>query len=421
MQEISTKDKNILRELAKKKKELAASPAISKLRSEWKLHGDFNKASRPMVLIEAGTFENDYLPQMLECEGETARSLEKELLRETVNHTHFGDDTIVKDYIPVTPNISFVPFNIEVKKEHASYENGTASLGHHFVPAISDLEKDFYKLGKSKFTLDKNSIQKDINIRNDVYGDILTVKQTGFSLYCCLTQDIVHIMDMENMYSEMCINPELFNMMMTNLTDDYLELYRLLETEGALLPTYDECHLSQGSYCFNNELPRELPKTGTTLKTNEIWGYMDSQEAAGISPEMFMELVAPHYKRIIEKFGLLSYGCCEKVDPVWDSFLSKLGNLRKVSISPWADESFMGERLRNKNIVYMRKPTPNLLGVGANLDEQAAEKHIMKTIDAAKGCWLEIIQRDVYKLNNTTDKVKKYVDIVRRCCDKHIN
>jgi biotin operon repressor len=69
----------------------------------------------------------------------------------------------------------------------------------------------------------------------------------------------------------------------------------------------------------------------------------------------------------------------------------------------------------------MRKPTPNLLGVGAELDEQAVTEHINKTLKAAKGCHIEFIQRDVYKINNTPDKVRRYVDLIRNCCEKHEN
>ena len=77
----------------------------------------------------------------------------------------------------------------------------------------------------------------------------------------------------------------------------------------------------------------------------------------------------------------------------------------------------MGEKLKGKKIVYLRKPSPNYLGVGTNLDEVEFKKHIDKTIRAAKGCQLEFSQRDVYSVNHSSDKVKRYVEIVRNCCE----
>ena len=412
MEEISGKDRHILRELAKCQLELAHTPQMTQLRKDWTLHGEFSGSSRPMILIETSSFEEDILPPLMRCEGETARKLERDLLLGTVNHTLFGDDTVVKDYIPVTPHRYFVPFGIEVKQEHA----GT-SLGHHFIPAISDLEQDFHKLGKAKFGIDWESMRREIDFKAEILGDILPVRQTGFSLYCCPTQDIVHIMKMEDMFTAMLDYPELFHRMMSMLTTDYLEFFDLLETENAFLPTVDECHLCQGSYSYTDELPRQ----GAGLKTSDIWGYMDSQETSGISPAMLAEHIAPHYRRIAARYGLLSYGCCEAVDPVWDCFLSDLDHLRKVSVSPWADEAFLGERLRGKNIVYMRKPSPNFLGVGSELDEQAVTESIGKTVKAARECHLEIIQRDVYRINNTSEKVRRYVELIRNCCEQHQN
>ena len=67
----------------------------------------------------------------------------------------------------------------------------------------------------------------------------------------------------------------------------------------------------------------------------------------------------------------------------------------------------------------MRKPSPNFLGVGSELDEQAVTESIGKTVKAARGCHLEIIQRDVYRINNTLDKVRRYVELIRNCCEQH--
>ena len=138
-----------------------------------------------------------------------------------------------------------------------------------------------------------------------------------------------------------------------------------------------------------------------------------------ISPAMFGEFIFPYYKQIAQQFGLLSYGCCEPVNPIWDNYISTLPNLRKVSISPWCDEEFMGERLQGKRITFHRKPSPNFLGVSANLDEDALRAHFNKTISAAKGCNLEFSQRDVYTLSGRIENARRYVEILRECIDKN--
>ncbi|MCL2361479.1 MAG: hypothetical protein FWC73_06670 [Defluviitaleaceae bacterium] len=412
MDAISKKDRDILRELAKKQVELAHTPAMDALWEDWRRHGAFDKNSRPMIRIETGSFADDIIPQMLRCETEAGRKLEQELISSTINHEYYGDDNLVLDYLPINLHRYFVPFGIEIKLAHPKED----SLGHEFVPAIGDLEQDFHKLGKSIFGIEPETSQKWMDYRNEILGDILPTKISPFIMYNGPTQSLVHIMKMEDMYMAMFDYPELFHKMMDMLTSDVMDYFDLMEREGVLLPTTDECWLGQGSYCFSNELPTQ----GEGLKTTDLWGYLDSQESAGLSPAMFGEFLAPYYRRIAARYGLLSYGCCEAVDPIWDSFLSNLDNLRKVSVAPWANEDFMGERLQGKNIVYMRKPSPNYIGVGDILDEKAITAHIDATVTAAKGCHLEIIQRDVYKVSRSTEKVRRYVELIRNCCDRHV-
>ena len=170
---------------------------------------------------------------------------------------------------------------------------------------------------------------------------------------------------------------------------------------------------SQGSGCCTDDLP-----SGGISGPGDVWGFMDSQETVSISPDMYGEFIFPYYKKIAQTFGLLSYGCCEPVSAVWDD-IKTMENLCKVSISPWCDEEFMGRQLRGKNIVYLRKPSPNYLGVGDVMDEEALREHIRKTLQAAAGCELEITQRDVYTIHHDEDKARRFIAIIREEIANH--
>ena len=137
-----------------------------------------------------------------------------------------------------------------------------------------------------------------------------------------------------------------------------------------------------------------------------------------MSPEMFHEFIFPCYMKIAQLYGRLSYGCCEPVDRFWED-IKTLPNLKKVSISPWCDEEFMADQLRGTDTIYLRKPHPNFLGVGTQLDEDGFRAHIAKTVQTARGCTLEISQRDVYTVNRDMNKVRRYVQIVRECFDRY--
>ena len=134
---------------------------------------------------------------------------------------------------------------------------------------------------------------------------------------------------------------------------------------------------------------------------------------------MFGEFFFPYYLDVARNFGLLCYGCCEPVHKIWEKYISKLPGLRKVSISPWCDEGYMGEALKGSNVIYHRKPSPNYVGVGKELDEAGFCKHIIKTMKCARGCKLEISFRDVYTLEANIQKPRRAVQIVRELTGKY--
>ncbi|MDF2613044.1 MAG: hypothetical protein K0S71_830 [Clostridia bacterium] len=414
---VSNKDRNRLRELAKKQYEYSQLPIMKERELEWQLHNDL-QGKRPMIHIEIDTFEDELLEGRMKCEGAFARSIEKQLHHNVLNHEIVGDDKVVPDHFPIRWKSYFKLFGFDITKESAKDSQGR-NLGHHFNYTISDLEEDFPNLGRTEFGVDREETLCYKALLEEIFGDILPVKIVFDCLYAVPTQDIVHMMGMENMLFAMYDYPDTFKAFMTRITDDYNAYFKYLEQERFILPTTGNQILGQGSLCYTKELPNEKVLEQGTIKTSDVWGFMDSQETIGVSPDMFEEFIFPYYKKIADTYGFLSYGCCEPVHPFWDQCISKFQNLRKVSISPWCDEILMGERLRGSKIIYHRKPSPNFLGVGRELNETALIKHIRETLDAAKGCKLEITQRDVYTLEGNIPKARRYVEIIRDLIDRH--
>lgn len=79
----------------------------------------------------------------------------------------------------------------------------------------------------------------------------------------------------------------------------------------------------------------------------------------------------------------------------------------------------MGERLRGSKVIYHRKPSPNFLGVDETLNEEAFREHIRKSLSAARGCKMEITQRDVYTIHHNIPKARRFVEIIRQEIENH--
>lgn len=403
---ISQKDRELLRDLAKRQAELAASPRNQQLYQDWMAYGaSKTPVNRPLIRIETNTFEHEILPDLMKCEGDEARRIEAQMLRPIVNFTMFEDDTLVPAYFGVEDHYQFTPFNLPVKVEKSG------GLGHHFIPYLYDLEEDEHLLQKSVFAVREDWAQQRVQQAQELFGDILPVKRISNAAYCTPMQDIVHIMNMDDMYVAMIDDEERFCAMLDCLTDDYIAFFKAQEESGTLHTGARMQHLCQGSYCFTNELTDD--QAGAKLK--DMWLFMDSQETSGVSPAMYRDLVFPYYKKVMDHFGLISYGCCEATHPIWDDCLSKIDHLRKVSISPWCDEELMGEKLQGTGVTYLRKPPATILGMDTpNLDEEATLACFRKTAKAAKGCKLEIAQRDVYMIGHNPEKVRRFVELARR-------
>lgn len=415
---ISEADKVILREVAKKQLELANRESNKAKIKEWYQHNAL-QGEKPMIHLEMATFAQEILPSRLKCRGEFARQTERTLYCNFLNQELFEDDRVTPDYFGLNYDTYFELFGIKIQVDHTTDTEGNESLGHHFVSVIEDLGEDYEKLGPTRYGVDLETTAQKKAAIEEAIGDILPVKMQMDCLYSVPTQMIVHFMSMENMMFAMYDYPELFHEMMNRVADDTLAYYKMLEEKRLILPTTSFESVGQGTWAFTNELPGQAEWEKRPFTPKDVWGFMDSQETVGISPDMYEEFIFPCYQKIASSFGLLSYGCCEPVDPIWERCISKLPNLRKVSISPWCNEEYMGERLSGSNVIYHRKPSPNYLGVDVVLDEDAFRKHIRKSLLAAQGCKMEITQRDVYTIHNNIPKAKRYIQIIREEIENH--
>ena len=403
---ITNKDKQILRDLAKIQYEYSQLPIMAERAQSWTDHNDL-KADKPPIHIELWTFENDLLPE-LRCESPAARKMELAIYRHITNHERIGDDRVVDDFFPVRWNTWFRLFDLTVERE-APIDGG---VGHQFIHHIKNFPGDYESLRPSTWGVDRKSTVAWENLVNDTIGDILPAKKTMDSLGVSLSQHIVHLMGMEAMIFAFMDYPEPFHKFIGQIADDHINYFKWLESEKLLLLNNGANGLGQGSFGYCSDLPRR--EIGDTpVLTTDLWAMMESQETVGISPDMFKEFFDPYYNKVAQSFGMISYGCCEPVHTLWEDCISKYPNVRKVSISPWSDEEFMGDALRGSQTIFHRKPSPNYMGVDKVFDESGFRSHFKKTLEAAKGCKLEISYRDVYTLCGDQDRAKNMVQIMR--------
>jgi hypothetical protein len=185
-------------------------------------------------------------------------------------------------------------------------------------------------------------------------------------------------------------HPGELHTLMAFLRDGYLSKLDFWDNSGLLTPNNNGAYVGSGGFGWSDELPGDTPS-----RVKGMWGLSESQETAAVSGEMFEEFVLPYQKPLMERLGLVCYGCCEPLDHRWNA-LEKIPNLRRVSVSPWSDTAKMAEMLGSR-YVYSLKPNPAGIAVPA-IDEDAIRAGLRKTLQATArhGCPVEIIMKDCH-------------------------
>ena len=418
MQPITAKERNHLRELARRYLEYANLPIMAERTKRWYAHNGL-RGGQPMVVMETGTFADDLMPP-LACAGPLARHLEWQLTAAIVNHELVDDDKVISPHVVVPWHINYRMFDLDAQRRAAADYKGR-TLGFEIAPAITDLARDLPKLRRSTFSVDRAKTLAWRDTAADALGDLLDVRIENHALtwFAMPTYRAGHLLSDEGLFLAMATQPDLVRALYDFIRDDIISCLDWQEREGLLTLNNGNHYAGAGSYGFTDELPAPASESarGGAVRLTDLWMNMNSQETTAISPGMFADLVYPTYDVLARKGGLVYFGCCEPVHAIWERCISRLPNLRKVSVSAWCDEARMGEALAGGRVIYSRKPSPNFVGVGA-FDPAAYSEHIAATLNAARGCQLEIICRDIYTLCGDRTRAGQAVQVIRRQIDK---
>lgn len=411
-----------LRSLAQQQADIAALPIMEKRKQLWTDMNDAKPGARPPFAIESWTFDRDFMPSSIyQCESQFGKNLECGFLRNIRHYEILNDDHVCPDYISTGWHVSGDEFGIEIQTEYVKDSEGV-STGYHFDCPIKDLATDGYDMIKpSTFSVNRESTMAYKSFLEETFGDILPVRmESGVYGVNHLTQRLMRLMSMETFFMAMYDCPDKLHGIMSLLRDNAIRKSKWAEEEGLLvLNNGNQCSCGT-CYNFTTLLPKRHVEPGQ-VKLSDMWAGMDSQETVGVSPDLFHEFVYPYYAELAEMYGLVYWGCCEPVDPIWEKSLSNLPNLKAVSISRWANQEYMVEALENTGIVYSRKPDPNLLGVDIELNETAWRNELRTTLELIhnKNVPFEFVVRDVYSMHGNLAKARRAVDIAREEIDSY--
>ncbi len=399
------KEKETLRSLAAEVAELAARPE-EKVKAElWTKHNDLEE-TKPLVFADPENGWNEIITQeSLVCTDPLARVWEMLLKKEIFWGKEMGDDRVIEPFFNVP--WSFTDTVWGISEERIGGEDGGS---YHWKNPIQDYEEDFGGLRFPEITVDYERSDRILDYADDLLGDYLQVRRKGVWWWTLgMTWDFINLRGLENFMVDMYLNPEWVHKLMAFLRDGTLRKLDFLEEQGLLSDNTGGSYVGSGGFGWTKELPAE-GFDPETVRTKDMWGFAESQETVGVSPQMFEEFIFPYQVPILERFGLNCYGCCEPIDKRWD-IVKRFPRLRRVSISPWADRKDSAEKLGKDYIISM-KPSPTPLAQRV-MDQELVRESIRQDIQDTKGGIVEILMKDNHTLGKNPENITNWVRIVK--------
>ena len=403
---VSNLERNVLRRLAQQVAEIAALPIQAERIKLWK---DFNslKPKRPMILAYPEGGWRDLIPESgLLCQNPLLRGWEMILRQQIYHFNNIFDDQPVTNYFNVGLSANFGDYGIKQAVKR------TAEIGSYSWDAVVKGREDVDKLCFRSISIDRTETFRHLQLAKDILGDILYVRKHGSLWWSCgLTSTLIMLRGLEQIMIDMYENQQLLHKLMSLLRDDTINMLDMFEKEGVLsLNNGEDDFVGSAGVGATDELPASDFKGH--VRTRDMWVLGEAQEFTGVGPAQFYEFALQYQIPILNRFGLICYGCCETLDKKFDLLIKHLPKLRRVSVSPWCDRMIAAEKLSN-NYIYSWKPNPAMI-CGPSVDYDFFEKDISETLRIAKGCCVEIIMKDTHTFNGDIERISKWSKIASR-------
>ncbi|HEY0868292.1 MAG TPA: hypothetical protein VGE01_12975 [Fimbriimonas sp.] len=398
---IAHQDREVLRRLASRVREVSELPEMEERRRLWYEHNAL-RSQKPMILcFPEGAWCELITGEDLACEGEWARSHEWQLRSKLYWWDHIRDDHVLEPLYEVAWHVDEGDLGVQIPKTHGEHRGS-----YIWEPPIQEIERDLPKLHFRQPRVDRTKSLAEKEALEGIFGDLLEVRHEGPYWWTAgLTWRAIELIGLQPLMIAMIDDPEGLHRLMGWLRDEHLAMMRWFEAEGLLTVNNRHHYTGSGGVGYTTELPARDYRGHARLK--DRWGFAESQETVGCSPEMFAEFVLPYQIPLLEQFGLNCYGCCEPVHQRW-KYIREVPRLRRVSVSPWCDQEFMAEAL-GRDVIFSRKPNPVL--VCTNFDEDLIRRDLRHTVETASGCNLEIILKDTHTVQNEPWRITRWVEI----------
>lgn len=406
---MSSSDRDILRHLAKKYLEICEKDVQNERRDLWRRHNSL-KRTRPLIYVRA--FAWPEMPEaQCKCSDPFYRSYEcffrEMLFRDTLNDDFIFEPWVTVNAVCVTPKEG--PWGLPVGWISSDEPRGARQID----PPIKEPE-DARRMIEPHHVIDEEETARKIARLDEAIGDIITINVDRGPAYRVWNSDIstqlCYLRGLEQLMLDMMDRPAWLHDVLTFMRDGILQTHEEAERAG----DWTLCDHQNQAMPYAEELDDSAPNS-TSVTRDKLWFFCASQELTLVGPEMFNEFMLQYQRPIMEKFGLVAYGCCEDLTRKI-GVLRQISNLRRIAVSPMADAARCAEQIGTDYILSYRPSPSDMVGYG--FDPDRIRRVMRRDLEACRECHVDITLKDVETVQFDTERVRQWVEITRELIEE---
>lgn len=411
------KEKEILRSLAFELTELAMLPENEKKKKRWADHNELQKQPGRLLWIcpddDGGWLE--LVPEKdLKCYDSEYRSAERMLRQQIYQAMHFQDDFVFEPRLDFVMPGQYTGYLYGNKRQETAWgisikKPKIGEKAYH-LDSFLNTDEDYEKLLNHQvdFIPDVKEYERMKEKMEETFKGVLDIE---FHVpYSVLVQshliELVHLRGLENLMYDVYDEPELLQKVLYHMGESKAQLLKRLEENKLLFDNRSNIYTGSGGLGYT--YAKRKKQNEVTLK--DMWGFADAQEFSSVSPKMFEEFALKNQKIGLNLFGLGCYGCCEPMDGKYTAAFAHIHNLRRISVSPWANLEEAAECIGNK-AVFSWKPDPSKVCMG--FDESKMRSYLKWVKQTTRDCYMEIILKDIRTCGGTDRWLVKFAELVK--------
>lgn len=256
---------------------------------------------------------------------------------------------------------------------------------------------------------DRDATEAAYALAQEIFDGLMPVTLAGYeALTCNLWDDIARYRGVHNLLLDLAERPEFMHAIARRFMDNARAFFRQMEEQELLDPHGLLIHCTPAC-------ARELPAPDFTghVRPRDVWGRCAAQIFGAVSPAMHDEFDLVYNAELFKDCGLLYYGCCEPLDRKIDLLRKRFKNLRKISITPWADPVRAAEHI-GRDFVMAAKPNPAFVASPA-FNPEPVRHEISRYCEAARahGTTLEFVLKDISTIANNPNNLTQWAATVQ--------